>query len=466
MSKEYTADLQKLFLEMMLHDAQNFVRVQNIYNVDNFDRSLHDTAVFVKEHSDEHGALPTAQQVQAVTGVELKPVPDITESHNDWFLAEFEGFTKRQELERAILKSADLLEKGEYEPVEKIIKDAVQISLTKDMGTDYFEDPRARLMALKDNNGQISTGWPAMDRKLFGGMNKGELNIFAGGSGSGKSLFMQNLAVNWVTQGLNGVYLTLELSEGLSAMRIDSMLTNVSTKEVFKDLDTVEMKVKMTGKKAGNLQIKYMPAQSNVNDIRAYLKELQIKNNWTVDFLLIDYLDLLMPVSAKVSPSDLFVKDKYVSEELRNLAKELDCVFVTASQLNRGAVDEIEFDHSHISGGLSKINTADNVFGIFTSRAMRERGRYQIQLMKTRSSSGVGQKIDLEFDIESLRIRDLGEDEEYQQFKKQSSSIYDQLKNKDSGGVVTAPDQEANKITASVQSSKLKNMLAGLKTSD
>jgi len=42
-----------------------------------------------------------------------------------------------------------------------------------------------------------------------------------------------------------------------------------------------------------------------------------------------------MPVSAKVSPNDLFVKDKYVSEELRNLAKELDIIFVTASQLNR-----------------------------------------------------------------------------------------------------------------------------------
>jgi len=464
MAKEYTKDLQKLFLEMMMNDAQNYVRVQNIYNIDNFDRSLYDTAEFIKTHSDEHGALPTYEQVKAVTGVELKPVPDIHESHNDWFLSEFEGFTKRQELERAILKAADLLEKGTYDPVEKLIKDAVQISLTKDMGTDYFLDPKGRLMALKDNNGQITTGWPAMDRKLFGGMNKGELNIFAGGSGSGKSLFMQNLAVNWVTNGLNGVYLTLELSEGLSAMRIDSMLTNVSTKEVFKDLDTVEMKVKMAGKKAGNLQIKYMPAQSNVNDIRAYLKELQIKNGWTIDFLLIDYLDLLMPVSAKVSPSDLFVKDKYVSEELRNLAKELNCVFVTASQLNRGAVDEIEFDHSHISGGLSKINTADNVFGIFTSRAMRERGRYQLQLMKTRSSSGVGQKIDLEFDVESLRIRDLGEDQEYQQFKKQTSSIYDQLKNKTSTGVVEAPEGETQKITASVQSSKLKDMLAGLKS--
>ena len=68
---------------------------------------------------------------------------------------------------------------------------------------------------------------------------------------------------------------------------------------------------------------------------------------------------------------------------------ELNCLFVTASQLNRSSVEEIEFDHSHISGGLSKIQTADNVIGIFTSRAMRERGRYQIQLMKTRSSSGV-----------------------------------------------------------------------------
>jgi hypothetical protein len=85
----------------------------------------------------------------------------------------------------------------------------------------------------------------------------------------------------------------------------------------------------------------------------------------------------MMPLSVKVSPSDLFVKDKYVSEEIRNLAMETQCVTVTASQLNRAAVEEIEFDHSHISGGLSKIMTADNVIGIFTSRAMKERGRYQ-----------------------------------------------------------------------------------------
>ena len=461
MTKEYSPELQKLFLEMMLEDAQSYVRVQNIYNAENFDRSLREVAKFIKTHTDDHKAMPTHEQVKAVTNVDLKRVPDLTEDHYSWFMAEFEGFTRRNELERAILKSADLLEKGDYDPVEKLIKDAVQISLTKDMGTDYFLDPRARLLAIKSNNGQVSTGWPTLDKRLFGGMNRGELNIFAGGSGSGKSLFMQNIAINWCTQGLNGVFLTLELSEGLCAMRMDSMVANCSTKEVFKDLDTVEMKVKMVGKKSGALRIKYMPAQSNVNQIRSYLKELQVQTGLKIDFIMVDYLDLVMPVSAKVSPNDLFVKDKYVSEELRNLARELNILMITASQLNRGAVEEIEFDHSHIAGGLSKINTADNVFGIFTSRAMRERGRYQLQLMKTRSSSGVGMKVDLEFDLETLRITDPGEEAQESGLRGVgATNILSQIKT----GSTVAPSEES-KIQAGVDSSKLKSMLAGLKNS-
>jgi hypothetical protein len=171
-------------------------------------------------------------------------------------------------------------------------------------------------------------------------------------------------------------------------------------------------------------------------------------------------------VSAKVSPNDLFVKDKYVSEELRNLAKELGILMVTASQLNRSAVEEIEFDHSHISGGISKINTADNVFGIFTSRAMKERGKYQIQCMKSRSSTGVGQKIDLEYNIETMRITDLAEDEQYQEFKKRAPSIYESIKAKSQivpgEATATEPD-EPGKITADVQSTKLKQLLGKIK---
>jgi KaiC/GvpD/RAD55 family RecA-like ATPase len=469
--REYTEDLQKLFLEMMIDHPESYVRVQNIFNVENFNRSLKDAAKFVKEHADKHKAMPTVVQVNAVTGTELKVTTGLGEEHHAWFMEEFENFSKRKELERAILKSADLLEKGDYAPVEKLIKDAVQIGLVKDIGTDYFKDPRARLMAIKAGNGQVSTGWPALDRALFGGMNRGELNIFAGGSGSGKSLFMQNISVNWFTAGLNGIYLTLELSEGLCSMRIDSMVANCSTKEIFKNLDDVELKVAMAGKKSGAFQVKYMPAQSNVNDIRSYIKEFQVQTGKKVDFLMVDYLDLLMPVTAKVSPNDLFVKDKYVSEELRNLAKELNVLFITASQLNRSAVDEVEFDHSHISGGISKINTADNVFGIFTSRAMRERGKYQLQLLKTRSSSGVGMKVDLDFNVESLRIVDAGEDEGNAANPNAANAILGKIKPKST--TTTSPtkeviDPETGEITkapvAEVQSKNLKNMLANLKS--
>ena len=458
MAKEYSPDLQKLFIEMMMQDAQNYVRVQNIFNPENFDRSLKETATFIAEHSTKHATLPTYEMVKASTGVELKPIPDMIDGHSDWFMSEFEQFTKRQELERAILKSADMLEKGEYDPVEKLIKDAVQISLTRDMGTDYFHDPKSRIDKYFNSGGQVSTGWPAMDRILYGGMSRGELNVFAGGSGSGKSLVMMNIALNWLQQGLSGVYITLELSEELTSLRTDAMLTNMSTKDIRKDIDTTTMKVRLVGKKSGKYRVKALAAQSNINDIRAYLKEVQVQTGMPVDFVMVDYLDLLMPVSAKVSPNDLFVKDKYVSEELRNLANELGILLVTASQLNRSAVEEIEFDHSHISGGISKINTADNVFGIFTSRAMRERGRYQIQCMKSRSSTGVGMKVDLAYDIDTMRITDLGEDE---QDNRPQGNIMDQIKSSPATG-----NTDESKVTATVQSSKLKNMLAGLKQND
>jgi len=461
MSKDYSLDLQKLFIEMMMQDATAYVRIQNIYNPENFDRGLRDVARFIKEHTDQHRTMPTVDQVKAVTGIELKNVPDLNESHYEWFMTEFEGFTKKQELERAILKAADMLEKGDFNPVEKLIKDAVQISLTKDMGTDYFADPKLRLEKYYSSGGQVSTGWPQMDKLLYGGFSRGELNIFAGGSGSGKSLVMMNIALSWLQQGLSGVYVSLELSEELCALRTDAMLTGMSTKDIRKDMDTTTMKVRLVSKKAGQYQIKGMPAQSNVNDIRAYLKEYQVQTGRKVDFVMVDYLDLVMPVSAKVSPNDLFVKDKYVSEELRNLAKELGVLFVTASQLNRSAVEEIEFDHSHIAGGLSKINTADNVFGIFTSRAMRERGRYQIQCMKSRSSTGVGQKIDLDYDIETMRITDSGASDE-----EQGSGVTNILSQIKSSSTVNQSSGDTSKINASVDSSKLKNMLAGLKKAE
>ncbi len=462
-SKDYSTDLQKLFLEIMLADAQCFVRVQNIFDPANFDRSLRPVANLLQDYSKKYTALPNTDQVKAETGTDLQKIDAVEDSMTAWFMDEFENFTRHEALKRVILQSADLIEKGEYDPIEKLIKDAVQISLTKDLGMDFWNDPSSMMSRYFDNGGQVSTGWPQLDKILYGGFSRGELNIFAGGSGSGKSLVMMNIALNWIQAGLHGVYVTLELSEELTGLRTIAMLTNSSTKDIRKDKDTAALKVKMVGKKSGSYQVKYMPAQSNINDIRSFIKEYQIQTGNKIDFMMIDYLDLLMPVSAKVSPNDLFVKDKYVSEELRNLAKELNVLMITASQLNRSAVEEVEFDHSHISGGISKINTADNVFGIFTSRAMKERGRYQIQCMKSRSSTGVGMKIDLEYNIDTMRITDPGEEDDSTQYKRPASTMLDSIRNKSTVTSSTTQD-DGPKITADVQSSKLKQMLANLKT--
>ncbi len=425
--KEYTLELQKLFVEFLAHDQDLFVRVNGICNSEYFTRELRKTVEFIQDHANEYGALPTHEQIVATTGLELQSLKDIDPRHHDWFIDEFETFCKHKALESAILTSTDLLEQGEFGAVEKMIKDAVGIGLAKHMGTDYWENPMERIERVRNQRGGTSTGWTEIDKKLYGGFNRGELNIFAAPSGGGKSLFLQNLALNWALEGHNVLYISLELSEELCSMRLDSMLTGYNTKEVFKNAEDVGLKVGAISKKAGNLQIVQMPNGVTINDLNSYMKEFEVKNNVKLDAVLLDYLDLMMPAQRKVPPSDLFIKDKFVSEELRNFAVEKDLLFATASQLNRAAVEEVEFDHSHIAGGISKIQTADNVIGIFTSTAMRERGRYQIQFMKTRSSAGVGQKVDLAFDIAGLRITDLPEDEE-QTPMHQPSAMMDKIK--------------------------------------
>jgi archaellum biogenesis ATPase FlaH len=412
MAEEYNIELQRLYLEFLVSDHELFVRCNSILDDVYFDRGVRESVKFVREYADEYGAVPEIMQIKAKTGLDLQDIGKAGSDHRKWFLDDFEKFCRHKALERAILASTDKLEKKEYGAVEELIKNAVQIGLAKELGTNYWEDPAARLQRIMEKKGGTSTGWTTVDHHLYGGFNRGELNIFAGGSGAGKSLFLQNLALNWVEKGYNVLYVSLELSEDLCGMRLDSMLTGYSTKELFKNMDDVSLKIAMKSKKSGKLQLVQLPNGINVNDLKAYIKEYQIQNNITVDCVLLDYLDLMNPAKVKISSDNISQKDKHVSEELRNFAMEGDYLFATASQLNRGAVDEVEFDHSHIAGGLSKIQTADNVVGIFSSRAMRERGRVQIQFMKTRSSSGVGNKVDLGFDVDSLRIRDLEDDED------------------------------------------------------
>jgi Neuraminidase (sialidase) len=96
---------------------------------------------------------------------------------------------------------------------------------------------------------------------------------------------------------------------------------------------------------------------------------------------------------------------------------------------------------------------------------MKERGKYQIQCMKSRSSTGVGMKIDLDYNIETMRITDPGDDESAGNgFKK--PNIYESIKTQSRVTPTETVDQttgEISKVTADVQSAKLKQLLGQIK---
>ena len=105
-------------------------------------RQYFDVVAMFIEHCEKYKKLPTLEQVKAKSDLDLSVVPNIDDTQKQWFLDEFEAFCRHKALEKAIIDSTDLLEKGEYGPVEEMIKAAVRIGLTKDLGTDYFDDPK------------------------------------------------------------------------------------------------------------------------------------------------------------------------------------------------------------------------------------------------------------------------------------------------------------------------------------
>jgi archaellum biogenesis ATPase FlaH len=406
--QNFDTNYQQALIGFLLSDATSFSRCRNILREEYFASDLAPSVRFMLEYADEFNRVPIPEQIAATTGKQFSLSANPIEREG-WLLQSVEQFCRYRAIENVIINGPDLLAKGAHADIERQIKDAMTISLITDLGDDYFRSTKERIERLKNRDNMVSTGWEAIDRKLYGGYTKGSLNIFAGGSGSGKSLFLQNQALNWAFMGMNVIYITLELSQDLVGNRIDSMVTGMPTKDIFKNSDEVCFKIEniRMKNKPGSFHLKKMPeAGTTCNDIRAYLKEYMIKTGLKPDGLCIDYLDLVYPNNARIDVTNAFAKDKYVSEEMRGIGGEFDIPVVSASQLNRQSIEAQEFDHSHIAGGISKINTADNVFGIFTSESMREAGRYRLQFLKTRSSSAVGSKIELAYDPSCMRITD------------------------------------------------------------
>ena len=102
-AKNYSFDVQKLYIEMLLADAESFARAQNIFKPEAFDRKLQPIAKFVKDYMDEYKVMPEVEIVNAEHDIKLKTAKDLDPAHFNWLLDEFETFARHKALEHAIL---------------------------------------------------------------------------------------------------------------------------------------------------------------------------------------------------------------------------------------------------------------------------------------------------------------------------------------------------------------------------
>lgn len=88
---------------------------------------------------------------------------------------------------------------------------------------DYIKNPKAK----------IPTGWTTLDQYTNGGFLKDGkmLAIFMGQAGLGKSVFLSNIAVNFLKQNLSVVVISLEMSQDVYATRFDA---HISKKNINK----------------------------------------------------------------------------------------------------------------------------------------------------------------------------------------------------------------------------------------
>jgi hypothetical protein len=92
--------------------------------------------------------------------------------------------------------------------------------------------------------------------------------------------------------------------------------------------------------------------------------------------------------------------------------------------------------------------------------------------MKTRSSSGVGQKVDLAFDPDTLRISDCDDDDSDMNQAGGRSKIADSIKSRttvappSSPSLPNDPIKEMAKVRATTGSAKLRELLGNLNTDE
>ena len=416
-----TPEQQKLLVSLLLSDYSLYARAKPALRPEYFDASLQPTIKYIEDYTNRYSVLPLTDQINVDTGMDFRFFPQIADNamQQQGVLDKVNEFCKTQALNLAVVEGAKRISSGDTETILDLIKEAQRVGVRRDYGINFWEEQEEWMGKTSAMSGSIKTGWNLLDDNIGGGFSWGELEIVVSPSGGGKSLAMANLGLSFSLRGYNVVYFTLELAQELVGKRIFSMQTGIPYRELKGRIENAvkvadNMKKKIKGN-IGMFRLVNLPQRSTITDIDSYIREMETQFGRQFQIIIIDYADLMGPRDKRIDPNNINLTGKYIIEELRGWCKDirtangLPTLCITASQVGKDSMSEMDLNMNNLSGSAWKINTADLIFSVRTNKVMRENGKYEIKILKNRNGGGLDNTFKISYDPSTLLIGDIEE---------------------------------------------------------
>lgn len=310
-------------------------------------------------------------------------------------------FARSSAVTCAIMKSVDLIEKHDWEKIEKSLRDSLSVGAEDDSSTyDYFAeiDKRTKireneLAGLMPPRG-VTTGCLQLDDVLYRkGWGRKELSLIMAPAKGGKSMACIYFAKGACIHGHNVLYVTLEVATDIVSARLDACVTDTEMRELVNKSSEVKRRVEgvKSLKNRGLLHIKEYPSGSlKVSNLRRYLESARNKGV-QYDLICVDYADLMAP---EVKSPNQIENFRQIYVDLRALAFEYNCAILTATQTNREGAKAKVAEMTHVAEDFNKIRTADIVISINTTKEERLKGEARLYFVASRNQeSGITLKI-------------------------------------------------------------------------
>lgn len=313
-----------------------------------------------------------------VTVVEqLKSIYKHTKASDlDYFKQEFLEFCKNQAIKNAVLKSAELVQRGKYEEIKGIVDRAMRAGQERNLGHDWVNDIDQRLINVARDT--IATPWPCINELLDGGLGPGELGVIIAPSGIGKSWILRAIAAEALRRGKRVVDYTFELSDKYVGLRYDSIFTGIESKEIRNNVDKVKNAINAID---GELMIKYFPTRTaSVNHLSAHINRMT-QLGYKPDLVIIDYADLMRSTEKSNARHEEL---GFIYEEIRGMLGEHGIPGWTASQSQRSALQDDVVEADKIAGAYSKIFVSDFVISASRKLADKVSNTARIHVIKNR----------------------------------------------------------------------------------